>query len=185
MSIPMPRSQPSPPMPPPENARQVSGKKGQIELVEQRILEDSPARTISLWRERVAQSSAGGSAYGAGDEMRSEVDSHVRTHGNGNGNGNGHGHGHGHGHRRVPSASVASDARLRRVVSEHARYASSVDGSQGVKHGNGNGNGSVRGTDNGKAGRASYERSEVRRSIFSFSPSFFFFFGRSCAKAQS
>ncbi|RPD77659.1 hypothetical protein L226DRAFT_544188 [Lentinus tigrinus ALCF2SS1-7] len=142
---PIPPSQPSPPLPPPENARQVSGKKGQIELVEQRILEDSPSRTISLWRERVAQSSAGGSAYGpAGDEVRSEVDSHVRT------------HGHGHGHRRVPSGSVASDARLRRVASEHARYASSgVDGG-GVKHGNG----SVRGTDNGKTGRASYERSE-------------------------
>ena len=161
--LPPPQPSPSPPLPPPENARQVSGKKGLIELVEQRVLEDTPARTISLWRERVAQSSAGGSAYGAGDEMRSEVDSHVRTHGNGNGNG------HGHGHRRVPSASVASDARLRRVVSEHARYASSVDGSQGVKHGNGNGNGSVRGTDNGKAGRASYERSEVRRSVFSLS----------------
>ncbi|KAI0715667.1 hypothetical protein C8T65DRAFT_738525 [Cerioporus squamosus] len=141
-SMPLPLPQPSPTLPPPENARQVSGKKGQIELVQQRVLEDSPARTISLWRERVAQSSASGSVYGQADEVRSEVDSHARAH-------------HAHGHRRVPSGSIASDARLRRVVSDHARYASSVDGG-GAKHGNG----SVRGTDNGKTGRASYERSE-------------------------
>ena len=132
------------PMPPPENARQVSGKKGQIELVEQRILEDSPARTISLWRERVAQSSGCGSAFG--DEVRSEAaDSHAHAYGRVNG------------HRRVPSGSVTSDARLRRVASEHARYSGSVEGS-GVR------NGSVRGAENGKSGRASYERSEVSLS---------------------
>ncbi|TFK90541.1 hypothetical protein K466DRAFT_583654 [Polyporus arcularius HHB13444] len=139
----MPPPQPLPPLPPPENARQVSGKKGQIELVQQRILEDTPLRTISLWRERVAQSSAGGSVYGQGHDVRSEADGPPRA------------HAHGHGHRRVASVPVAQDARLRRVVADHARYASSFDGG-GAKHGNG----SVRGTDNGKAGRASYERSE-------------------------
>lgn len=131
-----PSAQPHPlPMSPPENARQVSGKKGQIELVEQRILEDSPSRTISLWRERVAQSSAGGSGFG--DDARSEVDSHV------------HANPRPHERRRV-----SSETRLRRVASEQAKYAPSADA-------NGTRNGSVRGTDNGKAGRASYERSEV------------------------
>lgn len=131
-----PSAQPHPlPMSPPENARQVSGKKGQIELVEQRILEDSPSRTISLWRERVAQSSAVGSGFG--DDARSEVDSHV------------HANPRPHERRRV-----SSETRLRRVASEQAKYAPSADA-------NGTRNGSVRGTDNGKAGRASYERSEV------------------------
>ncbi|KAI0647901.1 hypothetical protein C8Q79DRAFT_905941 [Trametes meyenii] len=145
---------PAPPMSPvraapqPENARQVSGKKGRIELVEQRVLEDSAARTISLWRERVAASSVGGSRCGDSavdggggdgggqqrrDDERSEVGSHV--------------------HRRVPSGSVNGDPRLRRVVSDHARYAGSVQGT-----GSRNGNGSAR--EKGKAGRASYERSE-------------------------
>ncbi|KAI0786198.1 hypothetical protein C8Q75DRAFT_772619 [Abortiporus biennis] len=39
-----------------ENIRQVSGRKASIELVEHKIMEDGPSRTISLWRERVAQS---------------------------------------------------------------------------------------------------------------------------------
>ncbi|KAI0754810.1 hypothetical protein C8Q80DRAFT_391255 [Daedaleopsis nitida] len=150
-SMQAPKSQPSPlpPMsPPPDNARQVRGKKGQVELVEQRILEDTPARTISIWRERVAQSVSGsGSAFD--DELRSETDSHAHAHAHTPRQG----HGGGLGHRRVLSGSVASDARLRRMVSEHTRYPSPLDGG-GLR------NGSVRGTDNGKAGRASYERSE-------------------------
>ena len=135
-----PQQQPLSPVPPPENAREVSGKKGRIELVEQRVLEDSPARTISLWRERVAASSAGGTSNGEDDA----TDSH-------------HGHAKLRGHRRVPSVSAASnaDTRLRRVVSEQPRYAESTEGSRMR-------NGSVRGAEGGKSGRATYERSEVR-----------------------
>lgn len=61
LSLPVPPSPPLPP-PPPDYTRHVSGKKGRVELVEQRVIEDSAARTISLWRERVAASSVGGSA---------------------------------------------------------------------------------------------------------------------------
>ncbi|KAI0632265.1 hypothetical protein C8Q77DRAFT_1158915 [Trametes polyzona] len=137
------RQQPEP-APPPENTRQVSGKKGRLELVEQRVLEDTATRTISLWRERVAASSVGGGGGGestvdapapgsrtelreggADGDGRSEVGSHI--------------------HRRVPSASINGDQRMRRVVSDHARYAGSVQGSK---------NGS------GKQPRGTYERSE-------------------------
>ncbi|KAI0667680.1 hypothetical protein C8Q78DRAFT_993986 [Trametes maxima] len=153
---PAPAPPPPPPMSPgraapqPENARQVSGKKGRIELVEQRVLEDSAARTISLWRERVAASSVGGSRCGDSaidgsggggdngrgrrDEERNEVGSHM--------------------HRRVPSGSVNGDPRLRRVVSDHAKYTGSVQGG-----GSRNGNGSAR-EKGGKAKKAAYERSE-------------------------
>ncbi|CDO69864.1 hypothetical protein BN946_scf184884.g23 [Trametes cinnabarina] len=130
----------SPPPPPPENARQVSGKKGRLELVEQRVLEDSATRTISLWRERVAASSAGSNVGDVKDD-RSEAGSHM--------------------HRRVPSAgSVNGDPRLRRVVSDHARYASSVQDGRSRS-------GSVRGNEKGKAGKASYERSEYLVSYHS------------------
>ncbi|KAI0657278.1 hypothetical protein C8Q70DRAFT_1055812 [Cubamyces menziesii] len=131
---------PTPP-PPPENARQVSGKKGRLELVEQRVLEDSATRTISLWRERVAASSAGGD---------SNVDSRERE----QPNGDGRSEVGSHMHRRMPSgSSVNGDPRLRRVVSDHPRYASSVQGGLSRQD-------SVKGADKGKAGRASYERSE-------------------------
>ena len=145
---------PLPISPPPENARKVSGKKGKIELVEQRVLEDSPTRTISLWRERVAASSVGG-GEGEGDEMRSETDSHARAYGLAR-DGGGRAHGNGQGHRRALSGSFHPDARLRRVVSEHGRYGSSVNGG-GTHHG------SVRESvgRSGKNNRASYERSEV------------------------
>ncbi|KAI9058531.1 hypothetical protein FKP32DRAFT_1688861 [Trametes sanguinea] len=131
----------SPPPPPPENARQVSGKKGRLELVEQRVLEDSATRTISLWRERVAASSAGSNAGDSRDkDERSEAGSHV--------------------HRRVPSGSVNGDPRLRRVVSDHPRYASSAQGGRSRS-------GSVRGDEKGKASKASYERSEYLVSYHS------------------
>ncbi|EJF63291.1 hypothetical protein DICSQDRAFT_179290 [Dichomitus squalens LYAD-421 SS1] len=125
------------PVPPPENAREVSGKKGRIELVEQRIIEDSPVRTISLWRERVAANSAGGTRNGEDDGA--DI----------------HGNARSRGHRRVPSsgANSVADTRLRRVVSERPRYAESMEGS-GMR------NGSVRGIEGGKSGRATYERSE-------------------------
>ncbi|KAI0335744.1 hypothetical protein GY45DRAFT_1316450 [Cubamyces sp. BRFM 1775] len=54
----------------------------------------------------------------------------------------------------MPSgSSVNGDPRLRRVVSDHPRYASSIQG--GVSRQD-----SVKGADKGRAGRASYERSE-------------------------
>lgn len=74
-----------------QNARKVSGRKGKIEVFEERVTHDGPERTISLWRERVAESSRGGSRVD-GDE-RSVADSHIR--------------------RRVPSTPS-----LRRVVSD-------------------------------------------------------------------
>ncbi|KAH9949799.1 hypothetical protein B0H21DRAFT_687736 [Amylocystis lapponica] len=74
-----------------ENARQVSGRKGRIELVEQKVMEDNPQRTISLWRERVAQGSGGSSQS---DGQHSETDSHA--------------------HRRTPSG----DSHLRRMMSD-------------------------------------------------------------------
>ncbi|KAI0372312.1 hypothetical protein BV20DRAFT_978481 [Pilatotrama ljubarskyi] len=146
---------PVPVSPPPENARQVSGKKGRLELVEQRVLEDSAARTISLWRERVAASSAGGSRCGEsnvdGGDGRDVAGSRAER-----GGGDGRSEAGSHAHRRMPSRGSASgDPRLRRVVSDQARYASSV-------HGGGSRNGSVRAPDGGKPRRASasYERSE-------------------------
>ena len=70
-----------------DNVRQVSGRRASMELVEHRVMEDGPQRTISLWREKVAQSSLGGSGSRGEDEGRSEVGSHS----------------HGHSHRRMPS----------------------------------------------------------------------------------
>ena len=59
-----------------DNSRQVSGRRASMELVEHRVMEDGPQRTISLWREKVAQSgSMGGSRVGVDDEMKSEVSS--------------------------------------------------------------------------------------------------------------
>lgn len=77
----------------PNNARKVSGKRGAIELVEQKVMEDGPQRTISLWRERVAQSSV------EDEEMRDEVN--YGSHLNGSPT-----------HRKVSSG----DSRNRRVV---------------------------------------------------------------------
>ena len=74
-----------------QNARKVSGRRGKIEVFEEKVLHDGPERTISLWRERVAESSRGGSRMD-GDE-RSIADSHA--------------------HRRTPSTPS-----LRRVVSD-------------------------------------------------------------------
>ncbi|KAJ8483386.1 hypothetical protein ONZ51_g4732 [Trametes cubensis] len=113
---------PTPP-PPPENARQVSGKKGRLELVEQRVLEDSATRTISLWRERVAASSAGGD---------SNVDSREREQPNGDGR------------SEVGEPYASADALW-------------LLGQRGPAPEEGH---SVKGADKGKAGRASYERSE-------------------------
>lgn len=135
------------PVPPPENAREVSGKKGKIELVEQHVLEDSPVRTISLWRERVAASSAGGTSDGRAEDLRSDTgDSRAPT--------------RLRAHRPLPpsSANSNSDAtRLRRATSERPRYVASTEGS-GTK------SGSMRGAEGGKHTRALYERSEVRSS---------------------
>ena len=47
-----------------DNARHVTGRRGRVELVEHKIMEDGPERTISLWRERVAASGDGSSRYG-------------------------------------------------------------------------------------------------------------------------
>jgi len=77
-----------------ENARKVSGKKGRIELVEQKVMEDNPQRTISIWRERVAQSSGGSERCEGSDGPDSDGDSHV--------------------HRRRPS----DDSHARRVLSD-------------------------------------------------------------------
>ncbi len=61
-----------------DNARHVTGRKGRMELVEHKIMEDGPERTISLWRERVAQSGDGGSRF-EGESNRAEA-SHSRAH---------------------------------------------------------------------------------------------------------
>ena len=158
--LPRPQPSPSPPLPPPENARQVSGKKGLIELVEQRVLEDTPARTISLWRERVAQSSVNGDlvdgATGTNNpDAQSEANSHARVYANRR-RGSDAVQGLDRGHRRMPSGSHHLDPRIRRVVSEHAGHGSSLGGS-------GTRNGSVRDSEvrAGKHNRATYERSEV------------------------
>ena len=76
---------------PPNNARKVSGRKGRVELVEQKVVEDGPDRTISLWRERVAHSSNGSRIA---DDIQSEADSHS--------------------HRRIHSG----DSQKRRTVSD-------------------------------------------------------------------
>ncbi|OJT09932.1 hypothetical protein TRAPUB_13569 [Trametes pubescens] len=151
LSLPVAPSPPLPP-PPPDYTRHVSGKKGRVELVEQRVLEDSAVRTISLWRERVAASSVGGSASryeetqrgGEGDEREGER----REAATGGGMGDGRSVAGSHAHRRVPSGSMNGDPRLRRVMSEHARYESSDK----VRHG--------KGADGGKRERHTYERSE-------------------------
>ncbi|KAI0826931.1 hypothetical protein BC628DRAFT_231679 [Trametes gibbosa] len=146
---PLPMQSPLPVQSPaPDNARQISGKKGRLELVEQHVLEDTAARTISLWRERVAASSVGGSAIDDGnggqgqelgqallDDTRSDAGSHV--------------------HRRMPSGSMNGDPRMRRVVSDHQRYPGSLQGGGESR------NGSQRATNGGKGGRTSYERSEI------------------------
>lgn len=67
-----------------DNIRQVSGRKASVDLVEHRILEDGPHKSISMWRERVARSNAEENARYM-DDGRSETNSHA--------------------HRRVPSAS--------------------------------------------------------------------------------
>ena len=151
---------PMSPAPPPENARKVSGKRGHLELVEQRVLEDSPARTISLWRERVAQSSVNGDlvdgATGTNNpDAQSEANSHARVYVNRR-RGSDAVQGLDRGHRRMPSGSHHLDPRIRRVVSEQAGHGSSLGGS-------GTRNGSVRDSEvrAGKHNRATYERSEV------------------------
>ena len=70
-----------------ENVRHVTGRRGRVELVEHKIMEDGPERTISLWRERVAQSGDGSSRYGD-ESNRAESAAFAR------------------GHRRVVSAEV-------------------------------------------------------------------------------
>lgn len=67
-----------------DNVRHVSGRRGKVELVEHKIMEDGPERTISLWRERVAASGDGSSRYGDVSVRGESV--------------------HGRGHRRVISA---------------------------------------------------------------------------------
>lgn len=59
----------------PENVRRVSGRKGLVELVEHRVMEDTPQRTISLWRERVAQSDT--ETPPGCDDQRSVANSHA------------------------------------------------------------------------------------------------------------
>jgi len=56
------------------DTRKVHGKKASMELVEHRIMEDGPQRTVSLWRERVARST-GGSIVD--DDARSDANSHA------------------------------------------------------------------------------------------------------------
>ncbi|KAI0927005.1 hypothetical protein AcW1_007631 [Taiwanofungus camphoratus] len=77
---------------PPDNARKVSGRKGKVELVEQKVMEDGPLRTISLWRERVAESSGGSSHLE--DDVRSETNN------------------------QAYGMSPSDDSRARRVVSD-------------------------------------------------------------------
>ena len=95
---------------PVQNARKVSGRRGKIEVFEEKVMHDGPERTISLWRERVAESSRGGSRMDS--DERSVADSHC--------------------HRRMPSSPS-----LRRVVSDgvtgngsHASLAKSRRGSE-------------------------------------------------------
>ncbi|KAH9841672.1 uncharacterized protein C8Q71DRAFT_343230 [Rhodofomes roseus] len=88
----------------PHNARRVSGRKGKIEVFEEKVMHDGPERTISLWRERVADSSRGGSRVD--DEGRSVATNHV--------------------HRRMPSSQS-----LRRVVSDGPKGNGSAQGAHG------------------------------------------------------
>ncbi|KAI0688719.1 hypothetical protein BC835DRAFT_290242 [Cytidiella melzeri] len=41
-----------------DNSREVSSRRTRVELVEHRVVEDGPERTISLWREQVAESTS-------------------------------------------------------------------------------------------------------------------------------
>lgn len=66
-----------------DNIRHVSGRKASVDLVEHRIIEDGPHKSISIWRERVARSNAEENARYM-DDVRSETNSHA--------------------HRRMPSA---------------------------------------------------------------------------------
>ncbi|CAL1712241.1 unnamed protein product [Somion occarium] len=68
-----------------DNIRQVHGRKASVDLVEHRILEDGPNRSISMWRERVARSNATEDSGRIPGDVRSETNSHA--------------------HRRLPSAS--------------------------------------------------------------------------------
>lgn len=77
-----------------ESVRQVSGRRASVELVEHRVIEDGPQRTISLWREKVARSSLSGTKVE--EEVRSEAGSHT--------------------HRRMPSGES-----YRRVTEEYTR----------------------------------------------------------------
>ncbi|KAF9816384.1 hypothetical protein IEO21_04137 [Rhodonia placenta] len=84
----------------PENARKVSGRQGKMELVESRVVEDGPNRTISLWRERVAESSSDGNPVE--DDMLSGANPHT--------------------HRRVSSENV----QTKRIISDGLGGVSSV-----------------------------------------------------------
>lgn len=84
----------------PENARKVSGRQGKMELVESRVVEDGPNRTISLWRERVAESSSDGNPLE--DDMLSGANPHT--------------------HRRVSSENV----QTKRIISDGLGGVSSV-----------------------------------------------------------
>ncbi|PCH39806.1 hypothetical protein WOLCODRAFT_161881 [Wolfiporia cocos MD-104 SS10] len=59
----------------PLNARIVSGRQGRMELVEHSVREEGPNRTISMWRERVADSSSG--SDGNEDGSRNASDSNA------------------------------------------------------------------------------------------------------------
>lgn len=72
-----------------DNIRQVSGRKASMELVEHKIMEDGPQRTISLWRERVAQSNPSKSGE---DEFQSGS--------------------HAHAHRRITSGDARSPRKM-------------------------------------------------------------------------
>ncbi|CCL99727.1 uncharacterized protein FIBRA_01749 [Fibroporia radiculosa] len=63
----------------PVNGRKVSDKRGKLELVESRIMEDGPSRTISLWRERVADSSAGSTPTDDGARSRENIHLHAKA----------------------------------------------------------------------------------------------------------
>ncbi|KAI0079511.1 hypothetical protein K474DRAFT_1705610 [Panus rudis PR-1116 ss-1] len=94
-----------------ENMRKVHGRKASLELVEERVLEDGPDRSISMWRERVAQSSAGGPTSEMGEEVRTDLDSHV--------------------HRRNPSGDSRTSRRTYNM--EYSRPRAESVSSPGVK----------------------------------------------------
>ncbi|KZT65825.1 hypothetical protein DAEQUDRAFT_496379 [Daedalea quercina L-15889] len=93
----------------PQNGRRVTGRKGRIEVFEEKVMQDGPDRTISIWRERVAESSRAGSRME--DDVHSVAKSHV--------------------HRRKPSTQS-----LRRIVSDgptgNGNNASLSKGAHGV-----------------------------------------------------